>query len=94
MMSGSGIHSDADLLAILEQPGLWLIRGATAEVLCMATNLRSALEKAFEYAMVNEAVLAIVKSPSNQLVILPEQIDRLAQHIRFGDKFQRQGARA
>lgn len=76
-------YSDAELLAALYEAGLWVVRGGRAEVLCHAMNLRSALVRAFEYEACDEAVLAIMKSPHNQIVILPEQIRRLCQHIRF-----------
>jgi hypothetical protein len=40
--------------------------------------------------MANAVVLAIVKSPSDEIVILPDQVYRLWQHFRFVDRFGNQ----
>jgi hypothetical protein len=77
------IYSDSELLGVLNEAGLWLVRGGRTEVLCLAIDLRSALVRASEHVAVADVVLAIVKSPNNQVMILPEQIDRLCGHMRF-----------
>lgn len=88
-------HTDNELLEMLAEPGLWLVRGGNPPVLATAKNLQSALTMAFERSRVNEIVLAIVKAPNDEVSIPPHQIYRLWQHFRFEDQFGNQvgGAR-
>jgi hypothetical protein len=88
-------HTDNELLEMLAESGLWLVRGGAAGVLCTAKNLQSALVMAFEQSTANQVVLAIVKMPNDVVSIPPRQIYRLWKHFRFEDQFGNQvgGAR-
>ena len=78
-------HTDAELLAMAAEDGLWLVRGGIPPVLAIARNLQAALVKAFEVSTANETVLGIVKTPNDQVQVPRHQIYRLWKHYRIQD---------
>ena len=78
-------RTDEQLLGMLAEPGLWLIRGGPGGVLGMAKDLQSALGMAFEKSGANEVVQRIVQMPSDRIAVGPEQIYRLWKHFKFTD---------
>ena len=65
---------DGQLGAILDQGSIWVVIGSGGQILCFATTLRSALEKA---AALGAAVTALVRLPPENIVVLLPQMDRL-----------------
>jgi hypothetical protein len=88
--TSNGARSDHELLAVIDDNGLWVVRGGIGGPLCVAQNLRSALGMAFKQSTANVVVQAVVKLPNNAIVILPDQLHRLWQHFRFEDMFGKQ----
>jgi len=88
-------HTDNELLEMLAEPGLWLVRGGNPPVLATAKDLQSALTMAFEASTANQTVLGIVKMPNDVVQIPAHQIYRLWKYFRFEDQFGNQigGAR-
>jgi hypothetical protein len=48
-------RTDDELLAMLAQPGLWLVRGGPHGVLCTSKNLQSALIMAHEQSVARQS---------------------------------------
>ena len=80
-------HTDAELETMLEEPGLWLVRGAA---ITPAKNLQSALLMAREQSMDGNVIQVIVKMPNDEVVIDAQQIHRLWSLFRFVDAFGNQ----
>ncbi len=76
-------HSDDDLVARLDDHGMWLVRGGLqAPVLAVVHTLRDALTRAFEEETKNPtSVLVIVKTPVDEPTIHLTQMYRLWQHL-------------
>lgn len=80
-------RTDPELLEMLAEPTMWLVRGTAGPILAIAQNLQSALTMAFEQSRIpGQTVHAIVRMPNDNIVIKPEQIYRLWQHFRFIDQ--------
>jgi hypothetical protein len=81
----AGDRSDDDLVKLHDTPAIWLVRGASVPILAKADNLQMALVKAFEQPR-TRVVRTITKMPKNEIVIHPEQINRLWKLLGIGDR--------
>ena len=77
--------SDKDLLGLLDEPGTWVVRSRPSWVLARGQNLQSALVMAWEQLRANRIVQAIVRLPSDNIVIKPDQIGRLCKYLKLDD---------
>jgi hypothetical protein len=80
-------RTDTELLAILDRPGTWHVRGGRAGILDTGVNLQSALTMAYERHRAGEIVQGIVKAPADAITLSPDQIVRLWKHFRFVDAY-------
>lgn len=78
-------HSDDDLLLMLDEQAMWLVRGGLgAPVLAVVYSLRDALARAYdEETKVAKSVLVVVKTPVDEVAIHPAQMFRLWRHIEI-----------
>ena len=77
-------RQDDQLLQILDEPHLWLVRGGRIGVLGgPADSLRAALSQAFSFSMNGEIPGPIVRMPNDEVVVRAQQIYRLWQELGF-----------
>jgi hypothetical protein len=78
-------HSDDDLLLMLDEQAMWLVRGGLgAPVLAVVYSLRNALARAYEEEVkIPRFVLVIVKTPVDDPTIHAAQMGRLWKHLGF-----------
>jgi hypothetical protein len=74
-------QSDAELVAIMEEPRVWAIHGNT-KIQGVAATLRRAIEKADVMGQSGTPVVAISRPPPHRLFIFHDQIVRLAEIVR------------
>ena len=74
-------RTDHELEAILLDTGDWAVNGPQGRVLGFAGTLRRAVERAADYAASGAIVTALCRLPSDNIVVLPNQINRLRQIV-------------
>jgi hypothetical protein len=74
-------QTDDQLEAILAEAGHWAINGQQGTVLSFAGNLQNAIGRAASYTASGAVVVSIVRLPSDNIVVSPEQIIRLRKLI-------------
>jgi hypothetical protein len=74
-------QTDAQLEAILAETGHWVIYGKSGQVLFTAATLRRALDKSAQLAASGAVVIAICRLPSDNIIVFPEQIERIRKII-------------
>jgi hypothetical protein len=77
----SSRRTDEQLEAILSETGVWVVNGRQGRVLGSAASLRRALDRAAEYAVSGAVVVALCRMPSDQIIVFPDQIERLRKLI-------------
>lgn len=87
MSNSSHFRTDQELVQMFDQKGHnWLIRGGPIGMLgAPSPDLQSALVQSFEQNRANQIVQAIVRQPSDNIVIEPPQITRLLKWITITD---------
>jgi hypothetical protein len=73
--------NDKELLAILDETTIWTVAGDHGLILNVSRSLRAALEKAAFYSRSGVTVGKISRQPSENIMVLPAQIRRLATII-------------
>ena len=77
MSNDSITLTDSALLDLFDEKGhTWLVRGGRNGVLGMAPDLQSAMVLSYEQGA-NQIVQAVVRQPSDNIIIVPDQIARL-----------------
>lgn len=77
-------RSDDQLLQILDESGMWLVRGGRMGVLGVPTGtLRAALRQAHEFSKQGQSPGPIVRTPNDDVVIPADQIYRLWQSLNL-----------
>jgi len=76
-------RTDEQLVALLNEPSNWTVSGRNGAILCSASSLGNAIDRASEYARRGAVVIALCRLPFDNVVIFPAQIDRLRK-IRAG----------
>jgi hypothetical protein len=74
-------RTDEQLEAILAERSHWAINGQQGCVLGFAGNLQQAIDRAADYAASGAIVVSVVRLPTDNIIILPEQIIRLRKLI-------------
>lgn len=74
-------RTDEQLEAILSETGHWVVYGKRGEVLFTAPTLRRALDKSAQLSASCAVVIAICRLPSDNIIIFPEQIERMRKII-------------
>lgn len=83
-MNPQASQSDDDLLRMLDEPGLWLVRGGPTGVLAgPLSTLRAALHQAYELSMQGKSPGPIVRMPDDNVHIAADQIYRLWRSLGF-----------
>ena len=77
----SNRRSDDQLAAMLHDTGDWAVAGRRGQPLCSAASLGRAIERAVEYAASGAVVVAICRLPSDDIIVFPDQIERLRKII-------------
>jgi hypothetical protein len=77
----SSRRSDEQLEAILCETGHWVVNGRQGQVLCYAASLRQAIDRSEEFSVSGAVVIAICRLPFDNIILFPEQIDRLRRGI-------------
>ena len=86
MSNNSSTLTDSALVDLFDEKGhTWLVRGGPNGVLGMAPDLQSALVRSYEQAGANQIVQAVVRQPSDNIVVSPDQIARLWKYFTFTD---------
>jgi hypothetical protein len=73
----SNSRTDAQLEAILTEPGNWVVNGYQGRALHFAPNLGRALDLAADYTAEGAVVSSLARLPSDNIVVFAEQIERL-----------------
>src|ERR1700722_13545721 len=73
----SNRRSDEQLEAILSETGHWVVNCQQGQALCFAASLRQAIDKSAAYAMSGAVLVSICRMPSDNIIVFPDQIDRL-----------------
>jgi hypothetical protein len=73
--------TDEQLDAILNEAGNWVVNGQAGQAFCVAASLRMAIGMAETYAASDAVVVAICQLPSDNIIVFPEQIERLRRVI-------------
>jgi hypothetical protein len=80
-------RSDDHLLQMLDESGLWLVRGGPIGVLGRSTTtLRAALHQAYEFSMQRQSPGPIVRMPDDNVMVPADQIYRLWQSLGLADR--------
>ena len=74
-------RTDEQLEAILAETGHWVIYGKSGQVLFTAATLRRALDKSAQLPASGAIVIAISRLPSDNIIVFPEQIERMQKLI-------------
>ena len=74
-------RTDEQLEAILAETGHWVVYGKRGVVLFTAATLRRALDKSAQLSASGAVVIAICRLPSDNIIVFPEQIERLQKII-------------
>jgi hypothetical protein len=86
MSNNSKMLTNSALVNLFDAKGhTWLVRGGPNGVLGMAPDLQSALVQSYEHARANQIVQAAVRQPSDNIIVLPDQIARLSKYFTFAD---------
>jgi hypothetical protein len=77
-------QSDDQLWQVLDEPGIWIVRGGSMGVLGRPTkSLHTALQQAHEFSMQGQSPGPIVRMPDDDIVVPAEQIWRLWRRLGF-----------
>jgi hypothetical protein len=80
-------RSDDQLLQMIDELGLWLVRGGPIAVLGRpTTTLRAALRQAHEFSKQGQSLGPIVRMPNDDVIVLADQIYRLWQSLGPADR--------
>jgi hypothetical protein len=74
-------QTDEQLEAILAETGHWVVYGIRGEVLFTAATFRRALDKSAQLSASGTIVIAICRLPSDNIIVFPEQIERMRKII-------------
>jgi len=74
-------RTDDQLEDILCETSHWVVNGQAGRVLCFASSLRTAIEKATTYGASGAVVTTLCRLPFDNIVIFPRQIDRLRKAV-------------
>jgi hypothetical protein len=74
-------RTDAQLEAILCETGHWVVNGQQGQPLCFATSLRQAIYRSVVCALSGSALGTICRLPSDNIIVLPPQFDRIRKII-------------
>ena len=79
-------RTDKQLLAILDDPGVWIVsgwveNGPTTQQLCRTATLRLALLRATDFAASGAVIMTVRRRSTEGIDILSGQIDRLTKTI-------------
>ena len=74
-------QTDEQLEAILAETGHWAVNGKRGHVLFTAATLRRALDKSAQLSASGAVVIAICRLPSDNIIVFPEQIERMQKLI-------------
>ena len=80
---------DEQLEAILDDAGDWRVNGAQGIVLCDATSLRIAIEKAIEINARGHEIVALVHRSRPEIIVFASQFQRLASRVAKLQYYQR-----
>jgi hypothetical protein len=80
--------TDEQLALIVDETGDWVVTGRQGKGLGHAASLRSALDRAADYALSGAVVIAVCRLPSDNIVVFPSQIARLRKFIAEPDEGQ------
>jgi PAS domain S-box-containing protein len=81
--------SDEALESIFWDTGDWVVKGRQGQVLCGAASLQRAVDRAHEFAQSGATVIAICRLPRDNIIVFPEQSDRL-RRVLESDYFREQ----
>jgi PAS domain S-box-containing protein len=76
--------SDKALESIFWDTGDWVVKGRQGQGLCGAASLQIAVDRAHEFAQSGATVIAICRSPRDNIIVSPEQSDRLRRVLESG----------
>ena len=74
-------RTDAQLEVILAEVSNWVVNGPRGQVLCQATSLRGAMDRARDYAKADAVVVALTRLPPDRITVLPAQAERLRKFV-------------
>jgi hypothetical protein len=77
----SNSRTDAQLDAIVSEPGNWVVNGPQGRALHFATSLARALDIAADYTAEGVAVFSLSRLPSDNIVVFADQIERLRRIV-------------
>ena len=78
-------RTDEQLEVILAETGHWVVYGKRGRVLFTAPTLRRALDKSVQLSASGAVVIAICRLPSDNIIVFPEQIERMQKIIAGRD---------
>jgi hypothetical protein len=81
MAIGPNGWTDDELLAIVDETGVWTVVGDHGFIRNLSPSLRVALEKATFYSRSGVTVGRIARQPSDNIIVLPAQVRHLAKII-------------
>jgi hypothetical protein len=74
-------RTDQQLEAIIAETGEWAVVGSNDRLLCRAASLRHAIEKALDQMFGPHVVIALVRRPSDHIVVFADQMFRIWERI-------------
>jgi len=78
---GINRRTDDQLEVIFCETGNWAVHGQQEVILCIAASLRRALDGAADCSASGAVVESLSHLPSDDIIVLPDQIDRLRKII-------------
>ena len=69
--------SDEQLDALLFETAVWSINGRNGQVFCTAASLRRALNRAADFAASGAVVVALCRTPGDNIIVFEGQATRL-----------------
>jgi hypothetical protein len=69
--------SDEQLEAILFETAVWTVNGRNGWVMCTAPSLRRALDRAADFAASGAVIVAICRTPGDNIIVFETQAKRL-----------------
>jgi hypothetical protein len=74
-------HTDAELMAILDQKSTWTVNGRQGRIHFLATTLRAAIVRAAAFDAARPVVLELCRQPSDNLIVSAPQLHRLMKLV-------------
>jgi hypothetical protein len=78
-------RTDEQLEAIIAETGEWAVVGTNDQLLCRAASLRHAIDQALDQMFGPQTVVALVRRPSDRIVVFTDQMFRIWEQVIVND---------